>query len=327
MKNGFRNRTIDIVGRTVALTAVLLVLQYAPGIRLELIAPAYAQEHGSGHTSGGGGSGSSGGGHSSGGHDSGGHDSGGHETDAHSGGQGGAGGHGAGQGRGGGGHASGQHTEGDEHEEGGDHGKRGPGSGFSGGGLRHVPSGVSGGNTGAGRGGDRQGGEGHSTVTGSSGGRPTWAGGGIPEVELGRLNVARSPAQVLQQALDEVRANWNPTLAAFYSQTVAQAAAELRTNYSNVTRIDSPLGNLGMYKELLSNPQLQLPGVTPASVVDLAAILLGSASDKNIPVSDNTVIAVNTILGVGSGLSNAQISELAQKADEVRAAIQTGHGE
>jgi len=37
----------------------------------------------------------------------------------------------------------------------------------------------------------------------SRGGRPVWAQEGIPEVELGRLNMARAPAHVLMRALDE----------------------------------------------------------------------------------------------------------------------------
>ena len=70
----------------------------------------------------------------------------------------------------------------------------------------------------------------------------------------------------------------------------------------------------------------QLAGVTPASALDLAAILLGSASDKTITVSNDTVFAVNTILQLPT-LSDADLAILAAKAEAVRATILKGHGE
>ena len=227
-----------------------------------------------------------------------------------------------------GGHTSGEHPEGDTHEESGDHGQRGPGSGFKGGGDRHVPSGIEGpeASTDSEGRGPRYGG-GNKTEPGSQGGAPSWAKEGIPHVELGRLNVARSPESVIQRAYDEVLENWNATLAAFYSQSAADAATSLSTNYTTVVRIDSPLGNLGIYKDLLSDGQTMLPGVTPYSREDMAAIALGSASDKNIPISVDTVKAMNIILGVGTDLTESQLADIAGKADSVRSAIQTGHGE
>ncbi|QQS14445.1 MAG: hypothetical protein IPK81_09945 [Rhodospirillales bacterium] len=161
---------------------------------------------------------------------------------------------------------------------------------------------------------------------GSRGGKPVWAQEGIPEIELGRLNVARAPAHVLEKAFYEALANFDPTKsAALYSMSAAEFAAYLRANYATVVRVDSPLENLGLLKDILADGQTQLPGVTPRSKIDLAAIFLGSASDKTIPITTDTVRAMITILGMPA-LSDAEISALAAGAEAVRQAILAGHG-
>lgn len=211
---------------------------------------------------------------------------------------------------------SGGHGEEEDGEHGDDHGGGHSGSGGDG----------------AGGGGYRGGrdGEGEhvpgSTGGRSGGGRPAWAREGIPEVELGRLNVSRAPAHVFARALEEALSEYDAAMAAFYSQDADAAAAQLAADYQNVLRIDSPLQNLSLYKELLSSGASPLPGVTPASLLDMAAIFLGTASDKAIPVSNDTVTAVNTILGLAP-LSAADTQTLAAKAETVRSGIATGHGE
>jgi len=162
--------------------------------------------------------------------------------------------------------------------------------------------------------------------SGTQGGKPVWAQEGIPEVELGRLSVVRAPAHVIDKAEAEAIANFNPTAsAALYSMTAEAFAAYVLANYATVVRIDSPLENLGLYKEYLADLQTALPGVTPASKLDLAAIFLGSASDKTIAVSNDTVIAVTKILGLPA-FTEAEIAALAAKADTVRLAIAEAHG-
>ncbi|MCW5859887.1 MAG: hypothetical protein KIS63_16435 [Caldilineales bacterium] len=161
---------------------------------------------------------------------------------------------------------------------------------------------------------------------GSRGGKPVWAQEGIPEVELGRLNVARAPAHVIEKAFYEALANFDPTKsAALYSMTAEQFAAYVQANYATVVRIDSPLENLGLFQDIRADGQTQLPGVTPASSLDLAAIFLGSASDKTIPITTDTVKAINTILKLPA-LSDAEVAAIATKAEAVRLAILAGHG-
>lgn len=181
-------------------------------------------------------------------------------------------------------------------------------------------------------------------TAGTTGGRPVWAKEGIPEVELGRLSVARAPASVLQHAFDEVKTNWTatgstvmtltavgqPTLtmtvAQLYSLPATEFARVVQTYYDSIVRIDSPLENLSLLKDVRTTNSTVLTGVTPSSPIDLAAIFLGSASDKTIPISNDTVTAINTILQLPP-LTTAQTAEMAVKADAVRQAISTGHGE
>lgn len=128
--------------------------------------------------------------------------------------------------------------------------------------------------------------------------RPVWAGGGIPETELGRLNVSRAPSFVLDRAL-------------------AEAQAELANDPT--FDVHSPLANLAMYREALKVNELN------ELQIEAAARYLGNAADKNISISDETIEAVNIILGTGLNLSNEQVNSLALKADAIRAENLAAH--
>lgn len=208
----------------------------------------------------------------------------------------------------GGDHADGEDHEDHEDHEGGDsaeHGGRGGSddrSGRGGGGKRSFEDG------------DARG-----------GGQPAWSREGIPEVELGRLNVARSPDHVIDRAFDEVRSEFDPAASAgLYSMTAEEFAATVRDNWDTVTLVDSPLQNLGLYRDIREDGASELPGVTPATTTDLSAIFLGAASDKTMPISVDTVQALDTIMGLPA-LTDAEASALAAKAETVRQGIQTGH--
>lgn len=177
---------------------------------------------------------------------------------------------------------------------------------------------------------------------GTQGGRPVWAKEGIPEVELGRLSVARAPTHVITKAMTEAVSNWatmgttvltltadgQPTLtmtvAQLYSLPAEQFANVVMTYYPSIVRIDSPLENLGLMQSLGTTGTVPLAGVTTPSNIDLLAIFLGSASDKTISISLDTVIAMNTLLGLPA-MTTTQVAELAAKAEAVRLAILIGH--
>lgn len=164
-------------------------------------------------------------------------------------------------------------------------------------------------------------------ATGSSGGKPVWAQEGIPEIELGRLNVARSPDQVLQRAYDEAVAalSVSPEMVDFYSMDLDDMILELSTNWDNVTLLDSPLQNLALLKDALDGSSVltETLGVTNTNDTLLAAFL-GVASDKNVAISTDTATAVSTILG--TPLDEADAAALAADAEAVRIAVLAGHG-
>lgn len=162
------------------------------------------------------------------------------------------------------------------------------------------------------------------------GGKPAWAQEGVPsDVDLGRLNVARSPSKVLDRSLAEALAtlSTNPDLykLASLDEVIAAIKSGTLADGTAIVRIDSPLENLALYKDLLQDGKIVLPDgttfTTTLTNMDLAAIFLGGASDKTITVTDNTVEAVSTILGV----TVDDPAALATSADAVRDAIYTAH--
>jgi len=159
--------------------------------------------------------------------------------------------------------------------------------------------------------------------------QPVWAREGIPEVELGRLNVARAPSHVLERAEGEALATYRQPMRVIYSLDDEQAAALLATSYRDVARYGSPVQNLALYRDVMTFGNTRLrnmdPNLRPASQLDLAAIFLGSASDKSIPISEDTVTAVNRILGLVE-MDAEDRAVLAGKAETVRQAILVGHG-
>ena len=121
--------------------------------------------------------------------------------------------------------------------------------------------------------------------------RPVWAQGGIPEVELGRLNVARVPEHTLQKALEKAQA-----------ELLADPTAE----------IHAPMQNIALYKNAVLQGDL-----------NQAAQYLGFATEKRAPVSAEMVEAVNIILGI----SVPDNGVMANMADQVRMSILEAHDE
>lgn len=158
----------------------------------------------------------------------------------------------------------------------------------------------------------------------SGGGKPVWAQEGIPEVELGRLSVARSPDKVLDRALDEAAAALTGDVVSFYNLSLDDAIYTLSTQFDDVTFIDSPLQNLALLQDLLEGGTTLADAGVTSSTGTLAAVLLGTASDKTVPISTDTVIAVTTILG--TPVTEDSAASIATAAEAVRVAILAGHG-
>lgn len=157
---------------------------------------------------------------------------------------------------------------------------------------------------------------------GSAGGKPVWAQEGIPEVELGRLNVARSPDKVLDRAYAEALKSITPEAVDFYNQTLDQMIEDISLEWGEITLVDAPLQNLALLRDSLDGT-LEIPGVT-TDVSTLQAVFLGIASDKAVPITTETVIAVTTILG--TPIIGDEAAALAADAEAVRIAVVAGHG-
>jgi hypothetical protein len=158
----------------------------------------------------------------------------------------------------------------------------------------------------------------------NGGGKPVWAQEGIPEVELGRLSVARSPDKVLERALAEAVASMTPEMVTFYEMSLEDVITKLSLNFDEVAFIDSPLQNLALLEDLLDGgTALSGAGVDNDETL-LAAMLLGAASDKTVPITTATVVAVTTILG--TPVNGTAADTLADMAEDIRIAILAGHG-
>jgi hypothetical protein len=251
-----------------------------------MTSPAFAQDHTEedGHSAGQGKGSGKGG---SGGHEDGGHEDGGHED---------------------GGHEDGGHEDGG-HESGG----KGQGNSGAGGQMGQG----AGEGSGAGNGG--QGGQG-----GQSQSRPVWAQEGIPEVELGRLNVARSPSRVIDRAYDEAVGAMTPEVAAFYALSLDQMETALREEWDSLQIIDSPLQNLALLRDALDGTSILVSSGINMDNDALLAAFLGTASDKGLPITKETALAVSTILG--QPLNEDEAQALANDAERIRQAIVEGHG-
>lgn len=184
------------------------------------------------------------------------------------------------------------------------------------------------GNGGQGQGGPGEDSEGQGPKAGSggsTGGKPVWAGEGIPEVELGRLNVARSPDHVLDRAFDEALASVTPEMIAFYNLSTAEMISELSFNFDNIAYIDSPLQNLALLRDALDGTSALTPLGVTTDVTTLTAVYLAVAADKEGEgISTDTVIAVTTILG--QPITGTAAADLAELAESIRLAVVAGHG-
>ncbi len=159
---------------------------------------------------------------------------------------------------------------------------------------------------------------------GSSGGKPVWAQEGIPEVELGRLSVARSPDQVLDRALAEALSGLTPEAIDFYNQDMDAILSALANEWGEITLVDSPLQNLAMLEDALDGTSVLADKGVVTDNDTLMAVFLGVASDKTVPISTETVVAVTTILG--TPIIGDDADALAAAAEDVRLAVVEGHG-
>lgn len=162
----------------------------------------------------------------------------------------------------------------------------------------------------------------------SGGGQPPWASEGIPEVELGRLSVARSPDQVIDRAYDEALATLaaTPDMADFYNlTTLLDFQDALANDWDEITIIDSPLQNLALLRDALDGTlDLSAVGITNPDDDLLMAVFLGIASDKTVEITTDTAYALSVIFEMP--MTQEEAAALAEDAEAIRIAVLAGHG-
>ncbi len=134
-------------------------------------------------------------------------------------------------------------------------------------------------------------------------------------VELGRLNVGRSPLQVLSAQYEEALKSIN----AANSVTLDASGRLVLTTNGVSAAINSPLENLALYVELLNkgtitgvtdtskfatNIQYLVDGTKTSADFASAASFLAAASDKSSTLTIDKVVDMNTILGVTGTLTD-----------------------
>lgn len=220
-------------------------------------------------------------------------------------------------GKGGGGHTTDGHDTDGHDSDSDDHTDHEGGQGGQGRGGQGAGRDGEGGN------GSDGGGSGGQQASQNSG-RPVWAQEGIPDVELGRLNVARSPNQVLDRAYHEALGSMTPDVLAFYGNSLEGMIEQLSLHWDEVNFVDSPLQNLALLREALEGQSVLTDQGINSSNETLMAAFLGTASDKSIPITTDTVLALATILK--RPITSAAAAALAKDAERVRIAILAGHG-
>jgi len=144
------------------------------------------------------------------------------------------------------------------------------------------------------------------------------------ETEFGRINAARSPAQVFDRQLEDVIVN----LATADCRTIDPAGRLVATRVGDdlsvlVATIDSPLQNLAIYRQLMLTGTIGAPLPQGAGVLDTAARGLGAASDKSGQVNVDLVAYLNQIMGLTDPLTSTILPKLCETyREEVQGVIQ-----
>lgn len=121
------------------------------------------------------------------------------------------------------------------------------------------------------------------------------------EVEFGRTNVARSPASVLDQQLEDAVIRLSTADCVTRDAAGRMVTSTVANGVVTSAAIDSPLQNLAIYKQLMLTGYLgaeTAPITLPAGPLDTAAVGIGAVSDKAGKVGVDMVVYLNQILGL-----------------------------
>ena len=122
------------------------------------------------------------------------------------------------------------------------------------------------------------------------GGKPVWAQEGVPEGDYGRLNVARAPSKVIDKALTEALSNLSTSGTDLYTLDSLDAVlAAIKSD--QYYRVDSPLENIGLYRDLLSDSQIGDGTLVPVTSDNFLTLAATFAAPPRLPVSFSRISA------------------------------------
>jgi len=114
----------------------------------------------------------------------------------------------------------------------------------------------------------------------------------LQEVEFGRTNIVRAPDSVVAHALEEAMSTIASDADGVIEYDEAGRIVVVQEDGTELT-IDSPLENLALYLDAMTNTETQW-------TMDDAATFLAAASSKTGTISVDMVIYLNTIMGINN---------------------------
>jgi hypothetical protein len=161
----------------------------------------------------------------------------------------------------------------------------------------------------------------------------------LQSVDFARMSVARSPAKVMDKQMADVLVNLSTAQCltldpagrlVYSSPDSADVDGDGNTTELVSSAVDSPLQNLAIYRELMTNGTLGAPAITlpkpfnEYGILDTAAKALGAAADKGGKIDIDLVVYLNQILGLDLSTTTTQLPKICiDIKQEVKGVVQT----
>ena len=159
----------------------------------------------------------------------------------------------------------------------------------------------------------------------------------LQEVDFARLSVARSPDTVMEKQLEDVLVNLTTAQClsldpagrlAYSNPDTLDADGDGNTTELVANEVDSPLQNLAIYRQLITNGVLGNPAIAlpkPFSqygILDTAAKALGAAADKGGKIDVDLVVYLNQIMGLDKVATQLDPKICIDVKEEVQGVVQ-----
>jgi hypothetical protein len=161
----------------------------------------------------------------------------------------------------------------------------------------------------------------------------------LQAVDFARMSVARSPAKVMDKQMADVLVNLSTAQCltldpagrlVYSSPDTADVDSDGNTLELLSSAVDSPLQNLAIYRELMTNGSLGAPAITlpkpflEYGILDTAAKALGAAADKGGKINIDLAVYLNQILGLDLSTTPTQLPKTCiDIKQEVKGVVQT----